>query len=558
MRSVAAPHDHGRFKAHTAGPSVGMRETGDRMSAPILLFATLAAIAPLAVLAKWLKLPYPIVFVIGGSAIAFVPGLPHVHIAPEWIFYTVLPPLLFHGGWVTDWVLLKKIVRPVVLLAVGLVIASTVAVAVMIEWLAPGFGWASAFVLGAIVSPPDAVAAGAIFERFGVPRRIVAILDGEGLLNDGSALVIYRFAVFAAVVGQFSLPRASMAFVVVVFVGVAVGFALAFIVEGLVRLLRRLDIGDTQIDNLIVLIAPYVAYLSAEALGGSGVLATVAIGIILGRRSSLFASPETRLVSGAVWNILIYLLNAMVFLLIGLELREIIADGTIVSRWLPTALWISLMLIVLRLVWTFAQAYIPRAFRPGERVRDPAQWKWITVIGWTGLRGIVSLAAALALPLRDAHGAPFPQRAAIIFITFCVIVITLVGQGLSLFPLLRWLKLEAGEDSAAYEAQVRIKALEAGLKRLEALAESANQDAEREPVQRAIAEYRNRIEHLGRHSAPGHDEESDDSRFDHKIQEEAIAAERHAIMRMRDEGRIPDDIFRKVQYDLDLAETRLV
>ena len=209
------------------------------MSAPILLFATLAAIAPLAILAKWLKLPYPIVFVLGGALIAFVPGLPHVVIAPDWIFYTVLPPLLFHGGWTTDWTLLRRNVRPVALLAVGLVIVSTIAVAAVVEWLAPGFGWASAFVLGAIVSPPDAVApqpspvalsdpadavaAGAVFERFGVPRRILAILDGEGLLNDGTALVIYRFAVVAAVLGRFSLPRASMAFVVVVSVGIAAG-----------------------------------------------------------------------------------------------------------------------------------------------------------------------------------------------------------------------------------------------------------------------------------------------------------------------------------------------
>jgi CPA1 family monovalent cation:H+ antiporter len=527
------------------------------MSAPILLFATLAAIMPLAILAKWLKLPYPIVFVIGGSLIAFIPGLPHVEIAPEWIFYTVLPPLLFHGGWVTDWTLLKKNVRPVVLLSVGLVVASTVAAAALVEWLAPGFGWASAFVLGAIVSPPDAVAASAIFERFGVPRRIMAILDGEGLLNDGTALVIYRFAVFAAVLGRFSLPRASLAFVVVVSVGVVAGAVLAVAVEALLRLLRRLDIGDTQIDNLVTLIAPYVTYLSAEALGGSGVLATVTIGIILGRRSASFASPQTRLVSAAVWNILIYLLNALVFLLIGLELRAIVGDGTIVTRWLPTALWLSLMLIVLRMAWAFAQAYVPRAFRPGERIRDPAQWRWLTVIGWTGLRGIVSLAAALALPLNDAQGAPFPQRAPIIFITFCIIVITLVGQGLSLIPLLRWLKIEDGEDTAAYETKVRIKALEAGLKRLESLAESANVDEEREPVARAIAEYRNRIDHLSRHVTPGHDDESPESRYDHRIQEEALAAERHAIAQLRDEGKIPDEIFRKVQYDLDLASTRL-
>jgi Na+/H+ antiporter len=528
------------------------------MSAPILLFATLAAIAPLAILAKWLKLPYPIVFVIGGALIAFVPGLPHVAIAPDWIFYTVLPPLLFHGGWTTDWTLLKRNVRPVALLAVGLVIVSTVAVAVVVEWIAPGFGWASAFVLGAIVSPPDAVAAGAVFERFGVPRRVLAILDGEGLLNDGTALVIYRFAVVAAVLGRFSLPRASMAFVVVVTVGIVAGIAGAAIIEWVLRLLRRLELGDTQIDSLVILIAPYVTYLSAEALGGSGVLATVTIGIILGRRSAFYANPESRLVSAAVWNIFIYLLNALVFLLIGIEMRTIVADGSIVTRWLPTALWISLVLIVLRLVWAFAQAYIPRAFRPGERERDPAQWRWITVIGWTGLRGIVSLAAALALPLYTRNGAPFPQRDAIIFITFCVIVVTLVGQGVSLIPLLHWLKLEDGEDTSAYETKVRIKALEAGLKRLESLAESANVDEEREPVARAIAEYRNRIEHLGHHVTAGQDTESAESRYDHRIQEEAITAERHAIAKLREEGKIPDEIFRKIQYDLDLASTRLV
>jgi NhaP-type Na+/H+ or K+/H+ antiporter len=288
------------------------------------------------------------------------------------------------------------------------------------------------------------------------------------------------------------------------------------------------------------------------------VLATVTIGIILGRRSALFFSPETRLVSLAVWDILIYLLNALVFLLIGIELRAIVEDGTIVTRWLPTALWISLMLIVLRLMWAFAQAYIPRAFRPGERRRDPAQWRWITIIGWTGLRGIVSLAAALALPLYTRNGAPFPERTAIIFITFCVIVVTLVGQGLTLFPLMRWLKIKDGEDTAANETKVRITALKAGLKRLETLAESSNVDAEREPIARAIAEYNNRIDHLGHHVTPEQDTESSESRYDHHIQEEALKAERHAIVQLRDEGKIPDEIFRRVQYDLDLASTRLV
>ena len=528
------------------------------MSAPILLFATLAAIVPLAILAKWLRLPYPIVFVIGGALLAFVPGLPHVAIAPDWIFYTVLPPLLFHGGWVTDWTLLRNNVRPVSLLAVGLVIASTVAVAVLVEWLAPGFGWASAFVLGAIVSPPDAVAAAAVFERFGVPRRVMAILDGEALLNDWTALVIYRFAVAAAVTGTFSLPHASVSFVIVVVIGIALGAAAAIFFEAILRLLARLGLGDAQIDTLIVLVVPYITYLLADGLGGSGVLATVTAGIILGRRSASFRSPETSLVSTSVWNILIYLLNALVFLLIGIEVRSMSAEGAVLTRWLPTALEVTALLIVLRMIWAFAQAYVPRAFRPGERRRDPAQWRWITIIGWTGLRGIVSLAAALALPLRDANGDEFPQRSAIVFITFCVILITLVGQGLTMIPLLRWLKTGDGEDTAAYEAKVRVKALQAGLRRLNHLSAETHDDVERETLARAIAEYENRIDHLSRHTASGAGGESESASFDHRIQEEAIAAERREIMELRNAGRIPDEIFRKVAFDLDLAAQRLV
>ena len=231
-----------------------------------------------------------------------------------------------------------------------------------------------------------------------------------------------------------------------------------------------------------------------------------------------------------MWNILIYLLNALVFLLIGIELRSIVADGSIVSRWLPTALWISLVLIVLRMLWAFAQAYVPRAFRPGERQRDPAQWRWIALIGWTGLRGIVSLAAALALPLDDAHGGAFPAARRDHLHHVLRHRRDARRQGLSLIPLLRWLMLRDGEDTAAYETKVRITALEAGLKRLEAMAESANGDAEREPIARAVAEYRNRIDHLSRHISPGHDTESEESRYDHHVQEEAITAERHAIM----------------------------
>jgi monovalent cation/hydrogen antiporter len=237
------------------------------------------------------------------------------------------------------------------------------------------------------------------------------------------------------------------------------------------------------------------------------------------------------------------------------------ADIATITRWLPAALWITAMLIVLRLIWAFAQAYIPRAINREEGRRDPVSWRWITVIGWSGLRGIVSLAAALALPLHDDAGHYFPRRAAIIFIAFGLIVITLVGQGLSLIPILRWLKLETGEDTAAYEIKVRVKALNAGLKKLETLAEGSENDMQRATLSRAVAEYQSRIDHLQHHidraafDAAG---ETPESRFDHDIQEQSIAAERREIMHLRDEGKIPDEIFRKVQYDLDLAQSRLI
>jgi Na+/H+ antiporter len=530
------------------------------LSAPILLFLIFAAIVVFAVVAKRLELPYPIVFVIGGGALALVPGLPRLELAPEWIFLTVLPPLLFSGGWTTDWNVFRQNIRPITLLAVGLVLVTTAAVAAAIEALIPGFGWASAFVLGAIVAPPDAVAASAVFERFSVPRRIVAILDGEGLVNDGTALVLYRFAVAAAATGTFSPVAAAGSFVLVVSGGIAVGLVLAWLIEGVARLLQRLSLTDETIDNLLLLVAPYIVYLSAESLGASGVLATVTAGILLGRRSAHYFGPEARLIAYSVWALMIYLLNALVFLLIGLELRSIVESGPpgAVMQWIPAALVVSAVVIVVRIAWVFPATYLPRWLSPRLRQADPSpSWRAVVVIAWTGLRGIVSLAAALALPLHDAAGRPFPQRGAIIVITFGVILVTLVGQGLSLIPLVRWLRVEA-PDTREREIQVRVQALEAGLRRLRELEHGLTSPAEWETLGRAQAEYQNRIEHLNGHTGEsGTGGESEASQFDHRVQAAALDAERREITRLRSDGAIPDDIFRKVEYDLDLASARL-
>jgi CPA1 family monovalent cation:H+ antiporter len=523
------------------------------MSEPVLLVLGLAAAVAFAIVSKRLALPYPIVFVLAGTAAAFVPGLPPVRISPDWIFLTVLPPLLFAGGWSTDRSLFVANLRPILLLAVGLVLVSTAAVAALAVRIVPDLGWAGAFVLGAIVSPPDAVAAIATFERFSVPRRLVAILEGEALVNDATALVIYFYAVAAVTAGTFSLAHAAGSFVLVAAGGVVLGFVVELAVEAVARLLNRAGLSDSLIDNLLIIGTPYAAYLLGDALHVSAVLATVVAGIRLGQRSSVVFSPESRLVGGSVWQLWIYVINAFVFLAIGLQLRALLQDRAHSLALLPAALAISALLIAVRLAWVFPQAWIPRALFPGLRARDPMPpARDLALIGWTGMRGIVSLTAALALPLAIRGGAPFPARDAIVFVTFVVIFVTLVGQGLTLIPLVRWLRLGGGDGEASRELEVRIAALEAGLRATRAMEARAESDEEREVLERLRDEYAHRIDHLR-----GHGEETPASLFDHRAQQQALDAERREIMRLRESGEIPDEIFRKVQYDLDLADSRL-
>ena len=527
------------------------------MSAPVLLVCGLAAAVAFAIVAKRFGLPYPIVFVLAGTALAFVPGLPVVRISPDWIFLSILPPLLFAGGWSTDWVLFRSNLRPILLLAIGLVVVSTVAVALVADRMLPGLGLAGAFVLGAIVSPPDAVAASATFERFSVPRRIVAVLEGEGLINDATALVIYAYAVAAVTTGAFSLPQAALSFFLVALGGIAVGVVVAWLIERLARLLARYDLADSLIDTLTLIGAPYAAYLGGQALHVSGVLATVIAGILISRRSSRFFGPEARLIGVNVWMLWIYLLNAYVFLAIGLQLRVLVREDAHALSLLPAALAISALLIVVRLLWVFPMAWLPRRLLPRLRERDPMPpASTIAVIGWTGMRGIVSLAAALALPFTTESGAPFPGHDAILFVTFVVIFVTLVGQGLSLIPLLHWLNIHEEPGGERREVAVRVAALEAGLHKVAELQRRAGDDPEKRVVlERLRDEYEHRIDHL-RHHGTG-ERETDESRFDHEAQAEALRAERRAIMNLRDRGKIADETFRKVQYDLDLAESRL-
>jgi monovalent cation/hydrogen antiporter len=528
------------------------------MTEPVLLVLGLAAAVAFAIVSKRLGVPYPIVFVLAGAALAFVPGLPPVRISPDWIFVSILPPLLFSGGWTTDLTLFRANLRPILLLAVGLVVASTAAVAVLAHSIVPALGWGAAFVLGAIVAPTDAIAAIATFERFSVPRRIVAVLEGEGLVNDAAALVIYGYAVAAVVAGGFSLLDAAGSFVVGVVGGVLVGIAVEWCVERLARVLDRLGLSDSLIDNLIIVATPYAAYLSGQALHVSAVLATVVAGIQLGRRSAVIYAPETRLVAQNVWLLWIYVINAFVFMAIGLQLRTFVQGGSHAASLLPAALAISVMLIVVRLLWIYPMAWLPRAlFRRLRRADPMPPPAYIALIGWTGMRGIVSLAAALAIPLYALGGGPFPARDAIVFITFVVIFVTLVGQGLTLIPLVKWLRLGREGEGEEREIEVRVAALEAGVSKLDELRAEAQGRAEQEVLERLRDEYTHRIDHLRSHRTRARPHETAESRFDHEAQNEALRAERRAITHLRDRGEIPDEIFRKVQYDLDLAEARL-
>jgi Na+/H+ antiporter len=523
-----------------------------------LLLGLLAVTIALGALAKRLQLPYPIVFVIGGAALAFVPNLPQIELRPELLFLVVLPPLLYAGGWSTDWMEFKRNARPIGLLAVGLVIATTVIVGVAAHWLSPELGWASAFTLGAIVSPPDAVAAEAVFERFNVPRRILVILSGEGLVNDATALVIYRFAVAATLTGAFSLGAAAAAFFVVAIGGIAIGLAVGFAIVAFGKFLDRRGLADALLDNLTILLAPYAAYLSADALHVSGVLSAVTAGIYVSRKSSEIYAPATRLTGWAIWQVLIFLFNAIVFLLIGLELRGIVLHHPqFALRYLWIGLAISVVAIVVRLVWVFTATYVPRMLSKRLRRHDPTPpWQWVAIVAWSGMRGIVSLAIALALPL-EANGRPFPGRDEIVFITFCVIFATLVFQGLSLIPIVRWLGLDGGSEKfAEREREVRVTALRAGLDELHALEAAFDSVEEWEVGGRIVAEYEYRIAHLLGH-ATGERDSSPRSRIDHRLETAALRGERSAIKRMRNAGEIPDEIFRKVEYDLDLADSRL-
>jgi len=526
-----------------------------------LLVTILAAIVALALVAKKLRVPYPVVFVIGGLVLALIPGVPTITLQPDLVFLLFLPALIFGDGWTTDYRSFKRFYQPIFMLAIGLVAVTSLVVAYAAHWLM-GFPLALGFVLGAILSPTDAVAADAIAEDVGLPRTLMTIISGESLVNDATGLVIYRFAVVAVATGAFSLVAAALGFVYVVVVGVAVGIAIAWLIAKICVAIRKAGLSDELIAVSISLVTPFAVYVPAEMLHASGVLAAMSGGIYLSRKSNQIFDADARIAAAAVWNLLFFIFNGAAFVLIGLQLRNIVhgLSAYPLTTLIGWSLAIAVVVIVVRYVWMFPAAYGRRRLFPKIRERegpDPP-WQWIFVLSTAGMRGIVSLAAALALPETIAPGVPFPQRDLILFVTFVVILVTLVGEGLAMPWLIRHWDIKDADDGGRMFAAARVRVAEAVREHLRTLETSFQSTAEWEVAGRLHADYEQRVTHFSAH-AEGLEPADDALQHDieRRLRREAYAAERRALLELRRSGEVTDEAYRHLEWDLDLAESRL-
>jgi monovalent cation/hydrogen antiporter len=521
----------------------------------VFLIGLFVAVAGLSTLARRLSIPYPIPLVLGGLALGAVPGLPEIELNPDLVLVIFLPPLLFYAAFNASLRDLRADMRPISLLSIGLVLLTTCAVAVVAHSTIDGMPWAMAFALGAIVSPTDPVAATTIMRRLGVPRRLVTVIEGESLVNDASALIAYRVAVAAAVGGSFSLGEAVVDFVVAAIGGVAVGLAAGWVI-GQVR--RRLD--DPPVEITVSLLTGYAAYVPAEEIGLSGVLAAVTAGLYIGRISPEISSGRMRIQGFATWDVLTFLLNATLFLLIGLQLNTILdgLSGYSTGDLIGWGALIAGTVIVTRIVWAFTTPYVIRALDRRESQRERRTGAAFRMVSaWSGMRGAVSLAAALALPLETDAGAPLPQRDLILFLTFGVILATLVLQGLSLPALIRALRIrDDGVERDREEVRARLVAAKAALAALDELVEA---DWTREDtIQRMRAMYDYRLRRFGARAGKLPDDGYEDRSIAYQRAVQAVIAAQHrAVVDLRNEGQIADDVMRQIERELDLEEERL-
>ena len=506
----------------------------------LVIFGLLVATAGLAVLARVVGVPYPVTLVAGGAAIGFLPGVPSVELDPELVLLIFLPPLLYGAAFFTSVRDLRRNAGPIAMLSIPLVFVTMLAVAFVAHEVI-GLDWGPAFVLGAIVSPTDAVAPAEIMRRIGAPRRLISIVEGENLTNDWTALVLYRFAIAAVVTGSFSLWEAGPKFVATGVGGLIVGLAAGRVIREI-----RARIDDPPTEITISILSGYAAYLPAEELGLSGVIAAVTTGLYMGWHTPQLTTPLMRLQGVAIWEILTFLLNAILFLLVGLQLPSVLDNlsGRTTGELVLWGALVSAVVIGVRMLWiiiVMGRRHAPNA----ERL----------AVGWAGMRGSVSLAAALAIPITTDAGAPFPDRDLIVFLAFVVIFVTLVGQGLTLAPLIERLRLMDDGEEEREERAARQRIAEAGLGRIDELGEPDWISPESVQRARNVLDYRaRRFGALVDGDGDGFEERTDAWR---RLMYDLYDAQREELVQLRNRGEISDEIRRKIERDLDLEESRL-
>lgn len=512
----------------------------------------LSVVTALAEITDKIRVPYPILLVVAGILIGLFPGLPKVTLDPDVVFLVFLPPILYAAAWTTSWPDFKSARKPIGLLAVGAVMFTTIAIAVVVYYFVPGFSWPEAFVLGAIISPPDAVAATSATKGLGVPKRVVTILEGESLVNDATGLIAYKYAVTAVLTGVFSLWEAGFQFILVAGGGIVTGLVIGW----LFRWIHRITPDNPTTDTTLTFLTPFIAYLAADEMQVSGVLSVVAAGLFLSWNSSEIFSQQTRLQARGTWDTVIFIMNGLVFILIGLQLPFILD-----SIHLPTflivkyGLVISLAVIVGRFLWVYPFSYTPRWLGKSIDAEErTANNKMVPVIAWAGMRGVVSLAAAMALPLTLQGDVPFPNRDLIIFLTFCVIFSTLVIQGLSLGPLIKMLGIRPDDRHHKDEMNARLKVASAIIEHIEENYSLALSEAVLNQIK---TKYEIRIQRIRKDQMTQRLKDEEINEF-HRIQRELLEKERSHIIQMRKEGSISDEALRMMEYELDLEETRLM
>lgn len=528
------------------------------MNAIFLILGLLLITVLLVVLAERVRVAYPIFLVLAGLAIALVPGMPEISLAPDIVFIVFLPPLLYKAAWETSWRDFRFNLRPILLLSIGCVVFTTVGVAALAHYLV-GLSWPLGFLLGAIVSPPDAVAASTVARRVGLPQRIVVILEGESLVNDATGLVAYRFAVAAVLAGTFSVAEAAGQFVLVASGGIVIGLAAGWLVA---QIHNRLE--HPTLETTITLLTPSVVYLLAEQFHLSGVLAVVACGLYVSYRESGMFSAATRINAVATWDTYSLLLNGLVFILIGLQLSGIqhtmyMYDPVNLIYW---TLVLGVGTVLLRFMWTFPGTYLPRWLVPSIRKSDPVpSWRYPFMISFAGMRGVVSLAAAMALPLTVPGGGGFPERDLVVFLSFGVILFTLVGPGLSMPWMIRRLGLKPDSAHHLEEHRARHDAAAAAVAVLDRVVSEGRypENMLTSLRQSYIGRQRNHAHKAGIAQADSYAEACMVSTNDlNQLQIELIAVERDVITQLRNQRVIGDETLRRVEHDLDLEEKRLL